>query len=421
MTAGLLINYLGFGLDADRDPAGPDVHPSAIALYYSTDTSELWFWADAVWNGPIPLTAVPTSIADLLAVDGVDGQIIRRVGGIWVADNESVEEAASDGNKYGRKNGAWAIINEGIADAPSDGVRYVRKDNAWVSLAAYLATLGYLGDAPSDGTRYGRLNGAWSAIPAAGISDAPSDGVRYVRKDAAWVSLTSYLTSLGYLTDAPSDGTEYVRKNGAWVHAVGGGGGGVWYLNPPLAASMTNLVSGDATLPTVADHAGAGLVCDFGPSRTGDVTRAALMPIPNPNASWSIFCHYRWNVMKSNYMYGGFMLRDNAHGRFVTLGPIEDGGGDFTVRHFNTLVGGGANVGGIAVRDYWQFARVDYNVGAETLTYYCSNDGASWLLLATISRTFYYVNRLDRVGFGVTMNNGAAINAKISCDALTIT
>lgn len=418
--SGLLINYLGQGIAADR-PVAPDVHPSAIAFWYSTDTTELDFWDQTAWV-PISLGVLPTSIADLLAVDGVDGQIIRRVGGIWVADNESVEEAASDGNKYGRKNGAWAIINEGISDAPADGVRYVRKDNAWVSLAAYLATLGYLGDAPSDGTRYGRLNGAWSAIPAAGISDAPADGVRYVRKDNAWVSLTAYLTSLGYLTDAPSDGNEYVRKNGAWAVATGGGGGGggtPWYWDPPAAADFWT-VSHDSYVPTATDTTG-GMVVDCGPSAAGDRTRGVYKNIPNPNANWSIFCHYRWAVLKTNYIYGGFSLRDSAHGRFFSAGPIEDGGGDFTFRHFNNLTSGAGNMGSIGVRDYWQFVRVDYDYATDNLHFYASPDGVSWLDFGVFYRPTYYVNRLDAVGFCITTNSGVTIHNKISCDALTIT
>lgn len=201
----------------------------------------------------------------------------------------------------------------------------------------------------------------------------------------------------------------------------GGGGSAPWYFNPPLAASFTSLVSGDGTLPTVTDHANVGLIANLGAAVTGDKTRAVLKPIPNPNVSWSAFCHYRWNVMKSNYMYGGFMMRDSVGGAFFTMGPIEDGGGDFTVRHFGTLTGGGSNLGSIGTRDYWEFARVDYNVGAETLTFYCSQDGASWLTLATVARATYYANRLDKVGFGITFNNGTGVPQKISCDALTIT
>jgi hypothetical protein len=200
----------------------------------------------------------------------------------------------------------------------------------------------------------------------------------------------------------------------------GGGGSAPWYYSPQPASGFTTLLSGDATVPIVSDHSGAGLVADFGNSVGGDKTRGAWMSIPNPNVSWSIRAHYKWNVPKSSYLYGGFSLRDGAHGRFMTIGPIEDGGGDVTVRHFNTLGGTAANVCGFATRQVWEFVRIDYDVSAETLTYYASTDGAAWVLMGSNSRTVYYVNRLNQMGLALTMNNGGGVRCWMSCDSIIV-
>lgn len=278
-----------------------------------------------------------------------------------------------------------------------------------------------------------RDNGAWVYFtPSEGWEFYNlADNLMYQFDGAAWSVMASGggATAFAGLTDVDmtgiADGDIPVWDAGAgkFLPGAGGGGGGgsgaPWYFDPPLAANFTRL-SGDATLPVLSDHAGAGLLVDFGNSVGGDKTRGAWMPIPNPNANWTIVCRYSWNVPKSNYLYGGFSLRDSAHGRFLTMGPIEDGGGDFTVRHFNTLGGTAANVCGIGTRKNWEFARVDYDVVAETLTYYASTDGAAWVLLGSNSRTVYYVNRLDQMGLALTMNNGGGVRCWMSCDMLTV-
>lgn len=52
MASGLLVDYLGQGVAADR-PATPTLFTDAIGLWWSTDTSELSLWDGAAWQEDI--------------------------------------------------------------------------------------------------------------------------------------------------------------------------------------------------------------------------------------------------------------------------------------------------------------------------------------------------------------------------------
>ena len=76
-----------------------------------------------------------------------------------------------------------------------------------------------------------------------------------------------------------------------WIAAPSGGGGSStpWYWNPPVAADFT-LLSGDANSLTLTNDADVGLMIKSGPivGGSGDTSRIAVKPIPNPAANWDI-------------------------------------------------------------------------------------------------------------------------------------
>lgn len=77
MASGLLVDYLGVGLAADR-PVAPDIYTGALALYFATDTGILSGWDGAAWEtlsstGGIVAVAPTGGYQDgaLLVYDGV--------------------------------------------------------------------------------------------------------------------------------------------------------------------------------------------------------------------------------------------------------------------------------------------------------------------------------------------------------------
>lgn len=65
MASGLLVDYLGVGLAADR-PVAPDTYTGALALYFSTDTGILSGWDGATWENL-------TSVGAIVAVEPTGG------------------------------------------------------------------------------------------------------------------------------------------------------------------------------------------------------------------------------------------------------------------------------------------------------------------------------------------------------------
>ena len=60
---GLITSFLGQGLAADR-PAAPTIHPSAIGLYYATDTKVLSRWAGGAWSAGLQKESLEIAVTD---------------------------------------------------------------------------------------------------------------------------------------------------------------------------------------------------------------------------------------------------------------------------------------------------------------------------------------------------------------------
>jgi len=171
---GLLTNYLGQGLLADR-PAVPEIFVGSLAFYRDESGNvSVWDEDEEVWVDLIP---EPEPFPDLSGF---------------------------------------------VTDAPDDAFLYVRGQKKWVILPAYPEMPDVpVQEAPADGNQYVRKDGGWTAfvlpeIPDAGIPEAPNDGKLYGRKNESWAEISFPADAVG---EAPVDGLAYWRKGGAWVAA----------------------------------------------------------------------------------------------------------------------------------------------------------------------------------------------------------
>lgn len=115
---GLLINYLGRGLLANR-PVTPDVADGALSLYYADDTTppQMYTWNSTgmgSWDSIVTLDA-PS-----------DSDMYVRLNGDWVvlpAYPDVPDVPGVDGFVYGMVDGVWTRINVGdLADIDSSGL-----------------------------------------------------------------------------------------------------------------------------------------------------------------------------------------------------------------------------------------------------------------------------------------------------------
>lgn len=67
MASGRLIDYLGYGLIANR-PAAPTLHSGVLGLWWATDTNTMSIWDGSTWSNitaPDAVTAVSSSLGAL--------------------------------------------------------------------------------------------------------------------------------------------------------------------------------------------------------------------------------------------------------------------------------------------------------------------------------------------------------------------
>lgn len=209
-----------------------------------------------------------------------------------------------------------------------------------------------------------------------------------------------------------------------WIAAPSGGGGTgkPWYWNPPVAADFT-LLSGDANSLTLTNDADVGLMIKSGPivGGSGDTSRIAVKPIPNPAANWDIKVHALTFSDGQDYTkILPLVLRDSVGGRMTTMAMTNE---YITYANINlaslTAYGGAVgdgfmNKGGAPL--WFRVACV-----GTTLTYYVSMDGKNWLDVATAGVTSYLANRPNQVGFGANFNKTVGKKAVITIDHFSIT
>ena len=68
MASGRLIDYLGYGLLADR-PATPTLHSGVMGLWWSTDTNTMSIWDGSTWSN-ITATAAPDAVTAVSSSSG---------------------------------------------------------------------------------------------------------------------------------------------------------------------------------------------------------------------------------------------------------------------------------------------------------------------------------------------------------------
>jgi hypothetical protein len=141
-------------------------------------------------------------------------------------------DAPSDGSEYVRKNAAWAIATGGgggLTDAPNDGQQYARKNLAWEVVTGDGTGLA---DAPSDGSEYVRKNSTWAVATGGGGGGLTISTL----SNSATSTLNATAPTTGQALTF--DGTDL-----AWATVGGGGGGAVWGGITGTVTDQTDLTS----------------------------------------------------------------------------------------------------------------------------------------------------------------------------------
>lgn len=229
------------------------------------------------------------------------------------------------------------------------------------------------------------------------------------------------LTDVDTSTVAPTNGQvlKFDSTAGLWKPGADATGGGTpWYWSPPVAANFT-AVSHDATMPTAADDADVGMLMTFGNTVTGDKTRALWFPVTTPAADWTLITRINWQNPRYNFIYGALAVKDNAGGKILNFGPIEDAGGGFTVSRLpglTTSAGSGPGLTFGNVREYWKFYKIHFDNATGNITGYLSMDGKNWQLMWTENYATYLGAKPTHVGFAITSNQGSGYPLKLSSD-----
>ena len=234
-------------------------------------------------------------------------------------------DAPSDGSEYVRKNAAWAIATGGgggLTDAPNDGQQYARKNLAWEVVTGDGTGLA---DAPSDGSEYVRKNNTWAVATGGGGGGLTISTL----SNGATSTLNATAPTTGQALTF--DGTELI-----WSSVGGGGGGAVWGGITGTVTDQTDLTSYITSLGYLTAVPAKTVYTTYG--------TLELAPVHNNNI---IFLNTFGSMSGCNIQIGGSSYTDSDYpvGFKVTIvcdlstsgstiapsGSVQINGGGFSV------------------------------------------------------------------------------------------
>lgn len=261
MATGLFLDYIGYGLAAER-PAAPDLFAGALGFWFSTDTLELDVWTGASWTN-----VATAGGGTVTSVNGETGAVLLGINDlIDVLLPTSGEVPDQSILVYDAAMGGWVMLEPG---APNDVLTFTTAGVRWDGSAAGTQQYVVDGTPASDNTYTGRaIEGVnagqtisqWQAVRMGSggewlIADAIGSGAGGMHGLAATAG-----TDNNPLTVV----TEGVVRNDAWNWVVGGD----LYLGESGALTQTQ----PSTAGDIVQKVGFAITADVIYLNVGDAT-----------------------------------------------------------------------------------------------------------------------------------------------------
>lgn len=192
--------------------------------------------------------------------------------------------------------------------------------------------------------------------------------------------------------------------------------GPLWYFQPPAAASFPNLLSYDATMPTLADDGDVGLIFSFnGPMVGGTKARVATKPLPAAS-SWSVTARITPNSPWGDYAAAGiFAVESAAPNRYAAATLTQDVRPIWQHRN-DRLSGSFISATGFFNAPTFGWLRLSYTLATDTFKSEASQDGKNWFELASYTRASIGNPTINRIGLGMWTGQANTRVPSLSCD-----
>jgi hypothetical protein len=217
----------------------------------------------------------------------------------------------------------------------------------------------------------------------------------------------------------PPTTATYVLTVGAdltpdWEPPVGGGG--VWDVSTPPAASFT-LQSGDGTQLILTDDTDVGLTVNTGAPAAGQIGRIAVRALSDKTKAWRARAKILSNVPGIGNCGVGLYLKDSISGRLTSFDVIRETGimGIFNWASLASFSSSPASFS--ALRPiYWVEAESD----GTNLTFRYSESGKIWVDLLTVGLSSFLTNKPDLIGFGSNTNRTTGARNQMTVNYLVV-